>query len=257
MNIVTIDPSLSCTAICVNGRMFVYATNPTARNKPTKKNPEGTMKKWFTDMEPYVEAYRFFEPTDKKLPYSRREFAKLALYNKMTDTMIQDIYNNLQPGNNPTIVCIEGYSYASTSNTLIDLVTFSTLLRSKLILDRRYTGVVLSPPSLKLKACLLTYPEEKFNEKGKKLPFSNHEGISGGKFTKHDMMKALLDNDTLLDDWYVNFLRNDCQEELMGKKTIPKPVEDVNDARLMHEILCKLARKHNYDIAKIETALVT
>jgi hypothetical protein len=257
MNIVTIDPSLSCTAVCVNGKFFVYATTPTARNKPTTKNPDGTMKKWFTDMEPYVEAYAFFDPTDKKLPYSRREFAKLALYDKITDTIIRDIYNNLKPGQQGTIVCIEGYSYASTSNTLIDLVTFSTLLRSKLILDRRYTGVVLSPPSLKLKACLLTYPEEKFNEKGKKLPFSNHDGISGGKFTKHDMMKALLDNDRLSHDRYVNFLRNDCKDELMGKKTIPKPVEDVTDAKLMYEILYKLAQKHNYDIAKIETALVT
>lgn len=255
MNIVTIDPSLSCTAICVNGRMFVYATNPTAKNKPTKKSPDGTLKKWFATMEEYVHAYRFFDTTDKKLPYSQREFAKLELYNEITDNMIQDIGEYLHE-DEPVLVCIEGYSYSSTSNTLIDLVTFSTLLRSKLILDKGYKGVVLSPPSLKLKACMLTYPEEKFNEKGKKLPFSNHDGVSGGRFTKHDMMKALLDNEDLEDDWYVNFLRNDCQEELMSKKDIPKPVEDVNDARLMHEIVCKLARKHNYDIAKIEAELL-
>jgi hypothetical protein len=257
MNIVTIDPSLSCTAVCVNGKFFVYATTPTARNKPTAKNKEGTMKKWFKDMEPYVTSYSFFEPTDSKLPYSRREFAKLALYDKITDTIIRDIYNNLKPGQQDTIVCIEGYSYASTSNTLIDLVTFSTILRSKLILDRKYKGVVLSPPSLKLKACLLTYPDERFDPKGKKLPFQNNDGISGGRFTKHDMMKALLENDSLLNDRYVSFLRKECQDELMGKKTIPKPVEDVNDAKLMYEILYKLAQKHNYDIAKIESALVT
>lgn len=248
MNIITIDPSLSCTAVCVNGKFYVYASNPTAKTKTDK------LQKWFQAMEQYVD-YKFYDVTDKKLPYSRRELAKLNLYNEVTDQIINDIALNIDHESEDNIVCIEGYSYSSTSNTLIDLVTFSTLLRSKIMLDIEYKGIVLSPPSLKLKACMLTYPDERFNEKGKKLPFSNNDGVSGGRFKKHDMMKALLENDNLCSDWYVNVLR-EFEEELMDKKDIPKPIEDINDAKLMYEIIYALAQKNDYNLQLIEETLL-
>lgn len=248
MNIVTIDPSLSCTAVCINGRFYVYTTNNTAKTKT------GTLKKWFKIMDQYVD-YRFFESPSNTLSYSKTELAKLRLYNEITDLIISDVALNLDKDSPDTIVCIEGYSYSSSSSAIIDLVTFSTLLRSKIMLDIGYMGVVLSPATLKVKACELTYPERN-NAKGKKLPCANHEGTSGGRFKKHEMMKALIENGNLQEDWYVNVLRNECAEAF-DKTTIPKPIEDLNDAKLMYEVIVNLANKHDHNLLLIEEELLT
>ena len=247
MNIITIDPSLSCTAICINGRFYVYATTSIAKTK------KGELKRWFDVMDQYVD-YRFFEPIEKNLSYSKSELSKLALYNSITDTIISDIALNLDNTAEETIICIEGYSYSSATSALLDLVTFSTLLRSKLMLDIGYHGVVVSPSTLKAKACSLTY-KDKFNAKGKKLPCSNNDGITGGRFKKHEMLKALLENEALSNDWYVNVLRNECLE-ISELASIPKPIEDINDAKLMYEIIVKIANDNDYNFEKIESELL-
>jgi hypothetical protein len=205
-------------------------------------------------MDQYVD-YKFFDGVDTSLPYSQSELAKLKLYNEITDHIISDIALNLNNDAEETIICIEGYSYSSAAGPLIDLVTFSTLLRTKLMLDIEYHGVVVSPSTLKVKACELTYPEQ-FNTKGKKLPCKNCAGTSGGRFKKHEIMLSLLENDNLHDDWYVNVLRNEC-EEAFAMSNIPKPIEDINDAKIMYEIIVKLAKDKEYNFELIEEALLS
>lgn len=247
MNIITIDPSLSCTAVCINGRFYVYASTPTAKTKT------GKYKKWFERMEQYVE-YRTFDPVPKNLSYSDTEVAKLILYDKITARIISDIALNMDNDDPDTLVCIEGYSYSSVSNSLIDLVTFSTLLRMKLFIDITEHLMVVSPSTLKVRTCEFTYGE-RFNDKGKQLSCVNCSGTSGGRFKKPEMLNALVENETLDGDWYVNVLRNVFPELVDNKvvTTIPKPIEDINDAKLMYEIILGIASNTDCDIVNVES----
>lgn len=247
MNIITIDPSLSCTSVCVNGQFYVYATDNIAKTKT------GDLSYWFEIMNEHIEC-RTYTPVNNSLSYSMLEFEKLKLYNHITDCIISDISLNLHDCLSETIVCIEGYSYSSVSGHLIDLVTFSTLLRSKLMLDVEAYLVVISPSTLKVKTCELTYGE-KFNGKGKKTTCFNCDNISGGKFKKTEMLAALFDNKNLNNDWYVNVLRSNL-DRLNKLSKVPKPIEDINDSKLMYEIILNIARKNNYNTLDIIKELV-
>lgn len=165
--------------------------------------------------------------------YSILEIQKLNHYNKITDSIIADILMNLEP-NIPIIIGIEGYSYSSAAGPLIDLVCFGTLLRSKL--SKISSDItVYAPTTLKSFAAQLTYTPIK---KGKKFEYRNNDGVSGGKFTKHEMYKALTENPDLNCEW-LKMLR-EYKDEIFESKSVPKPIEDMNDAKLMYEIIKNL-----------------
>lgn len=227
MNIVTIDPSLSSTAICVNNQFFVYASDTRAKTKA------GKYKKWFAALEPHV-SIRSFDTDTSKLDYSDQQVKKVELYDKITDNMISDI--NLSIDNDePTLFAIEGFSYSSATNALIDLVTYSTLLKSKLLVDKDNRLMVVSPMSLKVEACKLTYGVT-FNDKGKELPCSNRDNVKGGKFTKNEILNTLLENSKLTNDWYIKLLKT-FTDDLSNLNKVPNPIEDINDAKILYEIL--------------------
>jgi hypothetical protein len=79
--------------------------------------------------------------------------------------------------------------------------------------------------------------------------------LAGGNFRKPDMMNALLENEKLRSDWYVNLLRNELID-IINPSKIPKPIEDLNDVKLMYEIIVDLAEKSNYDPEQIELNLL-
>ena len=226
-NYIAIDPSLNCTALVVNDKKFIYAKEEYGHSVKT-----GKMNKWFEICEDYI-TYRwtnYFKSTD----HSDQEILKLLGYESVTDNIIADIINNIDPSE-ATVVAIEGYSYNSMAGPLIDLVTFSTLLRSK-IYDRVTHDInVYQPASVKLEACKLTYPPIEKGVKVKKYEYRNYDGVAGGKFKKPEMCKCLIDNKSLQCPW-VNLLR-EYQDDIIGLSTIPKPMEDVNDAKLLYEIL--------------------
>ena len=244
MNIITIDPSLTCTAMCLNGKHFIYTTKSVAQNK------SGSYKRWFDQMKDYT-TYRVFDGVPSNLPYSRSDVAKLGVYGEISSSMIRDIKSHSTWED--SIVCIEGYSYSSATQSILDLVTLGTLIRSKIILDITPHLMVISPSTLKVRACELTYGK-KFNAKGKKVPSVNNNGVAGGRFKKPEMLDALLENDCLTSDWYVNILRN-MSNDLKSLGKVPKPIEDLNDAKLMYEIILKIA-EDNYDTNRIESELL-
>ena len=194
------------------------------------------IKKWFKLAEQYV-TYKFIEYRKFK-DYSEGELIKLKDYDKITDDIINDIISNID-NSKPTKIGIEGYSFSSTAGDIIDLVTFSTLLRKKLF-DRVSEDItVLSPSTLKLESCKLTYPPI-VTETGKKVKkikteYRNTLGISGGKFTKTDMFMAIVENNEMEDFWtkHCKLVKSD----ILGVATIPKPYEDVNDAFLIYNVL--------------------
>jgi hypothetical protein len=194
------------------------------------------MTKWFKMAEEHV-IYRFIEYHDFE-DYSSGEIIKLIDYDKITDMIIGDILSNIDI-NQPTKIGIEGYSFASGPGDLIDLVTFSTLLRKKLYDKVSKDILVISPSTLKLESCKLTYPPIK-KETGKrkktvKLEYRNRIGMPGGKFIKSDMYLSIIENDNLVDYW-----ANHCRS-IRGDVgiNINKPYEDANDAYLLYQILKK------------------
>jgi hypothetical protein len=223
MNIIGIDPSLVSTAMTINGdHLFNYTKEKSATNK-------SGLNKWYNMCEDYVN-YRWIEYT-KVEGYSDSEITKLKEYDLLTSMVIDDIkkYADLSK---ETLIGIEGYSYSSAAGPLIDLVTYGTLLRNKLVLLGDNVDVrVLAPSTLKLESAKLTYSMIK--EGGKEM-WRNNNGLSGGTFKKHDMYKALTENDFKCK--WVKFLR-EIESDVFDSKTIKKPIDDVNDSYLIYKVL--------------------
>ena len=231
MNIVALDPSLISTALMVNGKMFNYC-------RESKVFGKTGMSKWFKLAEQNV-TYRFIEYRDF-VDYSEGELTKLKDYDTISDMILKDIFDNIDKSQ-PTVVGIEGYSFGSMAGDLIDLVTFSTLLRKKLWDQLTHNITVLSPSTLKLESCKLTYKPIEKEIGGKKkrteLVWRNTLGISGGKFQKNDMFMAIVDNKEFNDDWYKHCLS--VKSDVLSVKEVQKPYEDCDDAYLIYKYLQK------------------
>ena len=232
MNIIGIDPSLISTAMVVNGKLFNYCRKKDAFGKKVYK-------KWFELCKDFVE-YRFIEYRDYD-NYSDGEIIKLIDYDNIVNKIIQDIKTNLICGEDVKIQ-LEGFSYNSKNGDLVDLVTFSTLLRKKLY-DEITTDIsIISPTSLKLEACKLTYKPINIGKKKEILEYRNIDGISGGKFTKREMLISIMENDFLNDDWSKHL--KSVGDLLLNNKKIEKPYEDLVDSFLIYIIL---KNKYLYD----------
>lgn len=224
-NYIGIDPSITSTGMVVNGEMFSYSYENAGYTK------KGNLSKWYSLSE-HVINFRFHNQvifTD----YQEEQIVKIELYRTVIEKIIKDIKDTIDV-NIPIKVCIEGYSYGSNAGNLIDLVTFGTLLRDRLI-DIGCDIKIMSPKTLKLESCKMTYPPIK-TEVGKrvkkiKIEFKNNDGINGGDFDKTHMYKSIIENDKWNDKWK-NHLKS--IESDISKK-IPKPHEDLNDAYLLYQ----------------------
>ena len=222
MSVIGIDPSLVSTAMVIDGNhIFNYTKEKYAHNK-------SGLNKWYNLCEEYVK-YRWinYEQRDN---FTDSEINKLKDFNILSDMVINDIKKYIVP-NEPIKIGIEGFSYSSQAGPLIDLVTYSTLLRNKLLLLT--DDIIILPPStLKLESAKLTYP---MIMEGKKEVWRNKEGVSGGKFNKHEMYLCLTENDNFNCKW-VEFLR-DIKDDIFDSKTIKKPIEDCVDSFLIYKVL--------------------
>lgn len=232
-NIVSLDQSLISTALVVEGPAGIRMINYCRESAATGKKG---MKKWFKLAEQHVE-YRFIEYREFS-NYSEGELIKLKDYDRITDMIIDDIITTIDT-NIPTKVGIEGYSYSSSAGDIIDLVTFSTLLRKKLF-DRVSEDItILSPSTLKLETCKLTYDPivTETGKKVKKLKYEwrNNMGIAGGSFTKTDMLMAIIENKSMQGGWAEHC--HQIKDDLLSVSTIPKPYEDINDAFLIYNVI--------------------
>ncbi len=234
-NIVTIDPSLISTALVVSSgdtfKMYNYCRESSAFGKKG-------ITKWFGMAEQHI-TYKFIEYRSYK-DYSEGELVKLKDYDKISDGIINDIKENIDP-TKPTKIGIEGYSFSSTAGDIIDLVTFSTILRKKLFDLISEDITVLSPSTLKLESCKLTYPPIIKESGVKKITikeeYRNKIGISGGKFTKSEMFLVIVENEVWEDYWTKHCKLS--KTDILGISKIPKPYEDVNDAFLIYKYLEK------------------
>jgi len=229
MNYIGIDPSITSTGMCVNGKLFNYCYESSAKTK------KFDLTKWFELADNYIN-YRYHDKVEFE-GYVDEQMNKIQLYKKIVSSIIKDITSNIN-NEEETHIAIEGYSYGSSAGNLIDLVQFGTLLRN-VLLNITTNIIIISPNSLKLESCKLCYKpieiEVGKRKKRIKIENRNNEGVSGGKFTKIEMFKALIEKEDIsnfneLEKWinHLDTIKND-----LGKN-IPKPHEDTNDAILLY-----------------------
>jgi len=218
-NIVAIDPSLISTALVVssgdNFKIYNYC-------RESKVFGKKGMTKWFKSAEQFV-TYKFIEYREFE-DYSEGELTKLKDYDSITDQIVEDILANIDP-KKETKVGIEGYNFGAQVGDLIDLVTFSTLLRKKLFDQVSEDILVMSPSTLKLEACKLAYEPIRKETGIKKIKiveeYRNKLGIPGGKFTKNDMALSIIENDKINDFWSKHC--KSIKDELMADSMVEIP----------------------------------
>lgn len=232
MNLIAIDPSLICTAMVVNEKIFVYTTPNQYYTKT------GNVTKWFDDVE--KESLATIRINDKEYDpsFSKNEMNKFSHYIDIVDNIVDDISNSSNK-NEQYLIYIEGYSYSSKmGGPLIDLVTFGSILKYSLMtrLNNSVIIHILPPKEVKFLGAKLSYDE---NSKGKII---NKKGIAAGSFKKDDIYQCLLDrkrrdNCPL---WYKYLSEN--EEIMLSKKSIVKPIEDINDAVNLYDIAVAINR---------------
>ena len=233
-NFVGIDPSLISTAVTIETekgtKLFSFYKD--------KK-----LSKWEKLAEDTSTMY-FLTPKDyKKMAYSEEQIAKHIDYDTTIEKIISVILDNIDDTKD-TYVAIEGYSYSSNAGPLIDLVTFSTLLRDNILKYVTTNLTIVSPSELKKGCAMIVY------DKGADGSYRNNElvenkkgekkGMAGGSFKKHDMARALIDyygkTGIIINDNVHDFLMG-YKEEIFNLKGFPKPFDDIIDALWAKEIM--------------------
>ena len=228
-NIIGIDPSTTCTGLCVNGEMTAIMPRSHAETK------KGALQKWVNITSCHADIITVDNRPKSKV-YSDEEILKLAYYRELRDNIGRVIESkDFIPTD--TLVLIEGFSYESAKGHLIDLVAFSTLLRNYLV-EAGYNIQVIAPSTLKMNTAKMAYePTTVYLNKKKtrsKIEWRNPKGLSGGSFKKPDMMNAIIDS-KYTDSKWKKFLQEHLSD-LNDMKNVPKPIEDLNDAFLLYKV---------------------
>ena len=216
--IIGADLSLSSSGICIYNGEDLKLSNYT-NNKPTNK--------WVKASNDFID-YTFHLFKNSKT-FTESEILKLKNYDQVTDNIVDDIVNYI--GNNEADMYIESYSYSSKSGKLIDIVTFSTMIRLKLLGHSNINMNFIPPSTLKKISGQYVY------ETDKKGMCRNEEGKAAGSFDKKDLYMVLLNMN--LDYEYIDFLK-DNTDNMMNVKNLPKPFDDINDSILLVYHGCQL-----------------
>ena len=211
MILIGIDPSLNSTALSIykDGKYLFYNYTNNKSNY-----------KWIKNINDCVN-FKFHEYSNND-DFSESEVDKISIYDEVTDKIVYDIFNFIK--DEETKIFIEGYSYSAQAGRLIDLVTFSTLLRYKLLKNKNITLHFIPPSSLKKYVAAMVYKPDK------KGIYRDDSGKAGGSFDKKDMMNVLLKFD--IDELYFNYIKHNSHE-ILKSKNIPKPFDDINDSLLL------------------------
>jgi hypothetical protein len=211
MQVVSLDTSLNSTAAVVySNKIFTFLSFRKELDKDNIWNQSMS----FIDM--YDVQYQ------KTETFAESEILKLEDYVGLSSKVYSTIFKLLN-NNEKTLVMMEGYSQSSKAGRDHDLVAYGTLIRLKFYSNLNNL-IILPPMSLKKYSAQLTYPKSAI---GKNPIYRNTEGIAGGKFTKFEMMQALIDynNNDILTIW--------CKQnwsDIKKRAGIPAPANDVVDA---------------------------
>ncbi len=225
MNFIGIDISINSTAVFIdNGRYekILSFTNKKDNNIYIK------------ELSRYGVKFSHFEkPVSKE--YSKNEILKIQYYNNISDKIVFEIVSNIDL-NEKTYCQIEGYSFSKNTSSILDIVSLSTLIRSKLMVAIENIDMrIISPSTLKLETCKMVYKPINVGKKKPKLEYRNNMNVSGGSFKKHDMYRSILDGKihNPIYDFLVEY------EHLLEMAKIPNPIEDIIDSIFACKILKK------------------
>jgi hypothetical protein len=216
MNYIGIDISLNSTAVYIEsklGNKVLSFTNKKDNNIYIKELDRCGVK-----------FYHHNRVVSKD--YSENEILKLKHYNMLSDLLIDEIIKNIDK-NEKTYCQIEGYSFSKNTSSILDIVSFSTLIRSLLLKSIENIDIsIISPSSLKLETCKLVYIPINVGIRKPKYEYKNFQGISGGSFKKSQMFRAMIEGKIKcpISDMLVLY------KELMDRDKIPNPIEDIIDA---------------------------
>lgn len=219
MNLIGIDISIDSTAMSIlknNDDIFIV-------NFTTLKKSVGWIKKTMNTID-----YEFISYTYKDIDnYTENEIMKLREFDFVTDLIYNKIIGNINK-EQKTLIAIEGYNMGvKNTNSIIEIVTFSTLLRSKLLsLPNLEKIIIISPKTVKSKTAELAYGFT-LNKKGEKIINKNPDGISGGSFDKKNMMEAIIN---MKETNKLSILLNQYKNDLLSLKNVPKPWDDICDS---------------------------
>lgn len=206
MNLVGIDFSINSPSFCCfkkNNYTWGSLTRSDRKEESLKKNS----KKPFSILGG-MENFRFIFLDKKDLPseYSERERIKIEYFLEVVDNLWDAISKEM--GGEPFKVAMEGLSFSSNGNSLVDIAMATALLRERII---NSIGVenfhVFSPTSIK-----------KFALKG--------------NAKKDELYRSLIDLEeegTNLNE-LSQVLEENLQEWITPKKVVNKPVDDIVDA---------------------------
>ena len=226
-----IDISLSSTAVYISSKEKDYIFSYLNSNKVSK---------WANKISS-IENLKInrIEQLIKKEEYSDLEIQKLNYYDQISDLILKDIQSIIV--NDTCEINIEGYSYSSKTSSINDIIALSTLIRLKLLNNTNSNINIITPNSLKLETCKMCYGISEIKKVSKKtgkdlkteFKYINNEGVAGGSFKKHEMYKAIIEKQ--LDSIITDFLTNN--NDILLMKTIPSPLDDINDALLLSKII--------------------
>ncbi len=215
-NYIGIDISINSTAIYIlsnKGEKILSFTNKKDNNIYIK------------ELEKYG-VLIFYQNKLNSEDYSTSEILKIKHYLKLSEEIFSEIIKQIDLNEN-TYCQIEGYSFSKKTSSILDIVSLSTLIRSKIVDKIKNLEIfIISPNSLKLESCKLSYKPIDIGKKKPKLKYVNNQGISGGSFKKPQMFRAMIEGkfQTQISTMLKNY------EHLMERDKIPNPIEDIIDS---------------------------
>ena len=201
MNYIAIDFSINSTAICVQNhqelKWFNFVSNLDLNKKAFACHKE------LVELGINVIGYERNKPKD--LDYTSEQIFKLNNANYLSYTII----NTLAPYiNEDTKWAIEGYSYGSRGNAFIDLITYNTMLKGKIMRVSKSDIHVYAPKTVK-------------------------KSFSGnGNAGKPMMVEAFNSREDLVNDPLKKYVNSRSFGD-----NIPKPIDDLVDAFAILEYL--------------------
>lgn len=231
-----LDLSINSTGLFIGDKAFCFPCNTSYYTKT------GNITKW----------YKFIQNVVSVNPYVKYVGDDIVMkhnsYKDLSEKIVDVIAKNIKE-NDDVLVVMEGYSYSSSVGPLIDLVTLGTLVRDKII-SNGWKLKLISPKEVKYFAGESTYPKTFTNKKETKWKYVNGRGITAGRFKKEDILLSILDNDSY-NNPYIQFIKTnentfktiklDLVGEPMETITVPKPIDDINDAFILKKYGDKLA----------------
>jgi Holliday junction resolvasome RuvABC endonuclease subunit len=147
MNIIGIDFSILYPGICISKDFKEYKWIGITNNKITKKDSlfiEDTLVGYKN-----LNVIQLGERQKKSTQYHVNERQKLQNYEKLINTIVEEIKKNTTSKDN--IIAIEGISFGSSGNSLVDISQATGILKSKLLTltDSIQKVFVFSPSELK------------------------------------------------------------------------------------------------------------